>query len=128
MADLGNLEEWKMPLTVVGFTNIPPWTGSNGSQQLFIPALMPFTSMGQGKPKSISVGLDKSCFCNDNGCKPAVSSKISIQNYITVSPKDHESFSHSVFYPGSRILIDVDNADPERLKLSVREDNSSEPP
>lgn len=128
MANLGNLEEWKMPLTVVGFPNIPPYVGSNQAQQLFIPVLMPSTSMGQGKPKTVSVGLDKSCFCNDNGCKPAVGSKITIQNYITVSLKAHESFSNSVFYPGSRILIDVDNADPDRLKISTREDNSSNPP
>lgn len=123
-----NFHDWKLDNYIVGFTCIPPYTSSGGAQLLYVPSIMPQISIGRGRPKSQRAPLNKSCFINDDKCKPAVSNQTTIQNYITVSPADNQGFSAPVFYDGSRIPIEVTNGDPDKLTLSTKEDTSSYPP
>lgn len=120
-----NLTEWSLGNYEVGFTITPPYTSSSGPQVLYIPKLMPLIT--QGKPKVTQATLSDSCYINDKPCKPTVAKKISVQNYITVPPQDNRSFSLPVFYPGSRIFVEVRNCNPDKLYVSTKEDNSSLP-
>lgn len=123
-----NFHDWKLDNYIVGFTCIPPYTSSSGTQLLYVPSIMPQITLPRGQPKPKRVTLNKACFINDQKCKPAISSQISLQNYISVPPAANRSFSAPVFYSGSRIIIEVTNGDPDKLTLSTKEDNSSYPP
>lgn len=118
-----NLTNWCMSDYEVGYTIVPPWCSSGGSLQLYIPKLMP--DISQGRPKSTTVQLNKSCFINDKKCEPPVSSSISTQNYITVPPQDNRTFQDPIFYPGSRVYVEVHNRNPDNLFITTKEDNSS---
>ena len=79
-----NLTKWELNDTEIAYYVNSPYGSSSGSLPLYIPKLMPNISMG--KARSTRVNLNKSCYCNDSGCKPPVSSQLSyflILNYIT---------------------------------------------
>ena len=93
------------------------------TQNLYITKLMPQISFG--KPKSTSVALNKSCICNDTKCKPAVSSRISSKNYVTLSTQANRSFKHNYFHPGDTVQVEVRNDNPDDMYLSTKVDPST---
>lgn len=121
-----NLTKWRMSDYEVGYTIVSPYCSSNGSLMLYVPKLMP--AIPRGTPKTTSVSLNKACFINDVKCAPSISSRISTQNYVTVPPQANRSFQLPVFYPGSRVFVEVHNLNPDKLFVTTKEDNSSLPP
>lgn len=118
-----NLTKWELNDTEVAYYVRSPYGSSSGSLPLYIPKLMPNISMG--KARSTRVNLNKSCYCNDSGCKPAVSSQLSSQNYLTISPQQNRSFREPHFRYGAKIQIEVHNQNDYEMYITTKIDNST---
>ena len=103
-----------------------PYGSSSGALRVYIPEIMPM--IGMGKPKVTPVALNKACFANANDCKPAVSSRISTQNYVTAKAP-YTGYSLPCYWFGSGIKVTSDNDDCLSCRLfPEEEDNSTEWP
>ena len=122
---LGNIKHWEISNYELAYAIVPPYQGSNGTLKLYIPKIMPAVAMGA--PKSTSVTLSSSCFCNDSKCKPSVPGSVSTQNYLTVPPQANRSFELPVLWYGSRVFVEVRHKNPDNLFVTTKEDNSALP-
>lgn len=99
---------------------------SRGDLKVYVPELMPNIPMAQ--PKVTPVSLNKSCYCNADDCRPAVSSQLDTQNFITAQ-KSYYKYSGSLYKFGSDIAILPKTEDCLTCRLSPDEcDNSYDPP
>lgn len=108
------------------FVNASPYGSSSGALKVYIPSVMNGISMG--KPKATPVALNKACFANAGDCKPAVSNKISTQNYVTAKAP-YGSYSKPCYWYGTGIKVTSENDDCLSCRLvPEEEDNSTEWP
>lgn len=117
----GNITEWGMGNTEVGFVSQD--CSSNGTLLLHIPKLMPAVPFGT--PKITPVPLSASIFINDEKCKPKPPKTINTQNYLTVPRQEDRFFKRATLKKGSRILVEVQNGNPDGLRVSTKEDPST---
>lgn len=120
-----NLNTWKMSAYELCYTVIPPYQPSNGILTVYMPKLMPL--IGMGPPRTTSVRLNASCYCNDNACKPPVPGSLSSQNFIQIPPQDNRSFRLPVLYYGERVIIECRNENADYMKVTTKEDHSKLP-
>ena len=103
-----------------------PYGTSSGDLRVYIPSLMPLINMGL--PKITPVSLNKTCYCNANECKPAVSAKINTQNYATADAP-YGSYNRGCYYYGSEIAVISKTTDCLSCQLSpANGDNSKKWP
>ena len=102
-----------------------PWGSSGGSLRIHLPELMP--KIPAGLPNSTQISLDRSCYSNANDCKPAVSSQVTTQNYVTAQAPYH-SYQLPYYPYGAAIAVHSRNFDCLTCRLSPEEiDNSFDP-
>ena len=87
---MSNLKKWSLNNIETGKS-----CGSNSKQifNVYVPKVLPLVSFS--KPKNEVVALNKSCFINDQSCKPSVSSTVSIKNYIEMYLSSNSKLSLS---------------------------------
>ena len=120
-----HVQSWYMPETVIGNFTEPTGSGKASSYTVHIPLLMPM--IGFGKKKQQAKNLNKSCYCNDSKCKPAIASTISIQNYVTVPCHANNNLKYSTIRQGARFLIEAIDGDYDTLRITNHLDDSYTP-
>lgn len=101
-----------------------PYGSSYGDLKVYIPSLMPL--IGMGTPKTTPVSLNRSCYCNASECKPAISSSINTQNYVTAKAPYH-SYRSSCYWFGTNVKVTPQTTDCLTCRLSTEEEDNSTP-
>lgn len=112
---MSNLKKWSLNNIETGKS-----CGSNSKQifNVYVPKVLPLVSFS--KPKNEVVALNKSCFINDQSCKPSVSSTVSIKNYIEMylssnSKLSLSSLAESPIKHGSELKIEIQNKNVDKM-------------
>lgn len=104
------------------YVDANPYGSSEGSLRVYIPSLMPLITMGN--PRVTPVSLNKSCYCNSNDCKPAISSKLDTQNYVTARASYNE-YKYGCYWFGSGLRVISKTPDCLSCSLSPGEEDNS---
>lgn len=118
------LEKWHLPNTMIGRL-MDNCSSTSSSMRVHIPVLMP--NISGGSPRTVSVPLSKSCYCNDSSCMISVGGCISTQNYLTVQKYDNADFNYAYLPRGAELELDSMNGDEDSIKISNRRDPSYGP-
>lgn len=92
-------------------------------KKMHIPAIMGKSSP-DGDPRIWSEGLNKSIYVNDPKCKPAVSSTVILQNYITVFHYANDYLQHKWLYNHAKLRLEVRNGDIDDIHVTDKIDPS----
>lgn len=108
---MGNLKQWSLNNIETGKS-----CGSNSRQvfNVYVPKVLPLVSFE--KPKQETVALNKSCFINDETCKPSVSSTVTIRNYIEMYLSSNSKIS-------TKSLADLPVKHGTELKIEIQNKN-----
>ena len=77
---MGNSTNWVLGTTELAKSCGNNSTGNGKTFRVFIPKVQPLMSFGS--PSSVSVALNRNCFCNAANCKPSISTSITTSNFI----------------------------------------------
>lgn len=112
---MGNLKNWSLNNTETGKS-----CGTNSKQifNVYVPKVLPLISFE--KPKTESVALNKSCFINDQSCKPSVSATVTTRNYIEMylssnSKLSLASLAESPIKHGAELKIEIQNSNVDKM-------------
>lgn len=101
-----------------------PYGSSSGDLKVFIPSLMPLILMDTAR--LIPVSLNKSIYSNATDCKPAVSSKLFIQNFVTAKAPFNE-YQYPRYAYGSSLKVMAKTPDCLTCRLCPEEEDNSIP-
>lgn len=118
-----NLEEWSLGEFEIAKYSLPIGDPNATTSSLYIPKLMPLISFGS--PKVTPKSLNKSCFVNDDSCKPTPASTINTQNYKTVPKPTNRRFFRVNYTQGEIMQVEIKNGNPDDMYISTKVDNSS---
>lgn len=92
---MGNLTNWVLGTTELAKSCGYNSTGNGKTFRVFIPKIQPLMSFGS--PSSVSVALNRNCFCNASNCKPSISTTVVTSNFIEAIANGYDS-TLNVYY------------------------------
>lgn len=89
--------------------------------KVYVAKILPLVTFG--KPKSKIVALSKNCFINANDCKPSISTKVKIINYIKIPLSASATLKSSTkIKHGTSLKISVKHSNPDELTVLSKKD------
>lgn len=110
---MSNLKSWKLGNTEVGKS-----CGYNSGNRfrVYVGKILPMIPFGS--PSSKSVALNKNCFCNNNACKPSISSNVITRNYIDIPLANNANINEAS--NGRELKIELLNGNVDRMYVISR--------
>lgn len=112
---MGTLKNWSLNNTETGKS-----CGSNAKLlfNVYVPKVLPLVSFD--KPKTEMTFLNKSCFINDETCKPSVNSTVACRNYIEMYLSSNSKLSlkelkKTPVKHGAELKIEIQNKNVDKM-------------
>lgn len=80
------------------------------------------------KPKETTVAISKSCFINSSKCKPSLSSKVTVRNYLVYPLSSYNTILATKRYPithGTKLVLSI-KSETNVDNISVRKKKGKE--